>query len=55
MIDLDWRVIGIIALVLGGIAITFRLLGQYAIQKLVTLEYEHVLNSDEHKVRGKFE
>ncbi len=55
MIDLDWRVIGMIALVFFGLAITFRLLGQYAVRKVVDLEFEHVLNSDEHKVRGKFE
>ncbi len=55
MIDLDWRVIGIIALVFFGLAITLRLLGQFALQKVVMLEFEHVINSDEHKVRGKYE
>lgn len=55
MIDLDWRVIGIIALVFFGLALLFRLIGQYALQKIVLLEFEHVINSDEHKVRGKYE
>lgn len=55
MIELDWRAIGIIAAVFFGLAITFRLIGQYAASKLVDLEFEHVLNSDEHKVRGRFE
>lgn len=55
MIDLDWRVIGVVALIFFGLSIGLRLLSQYAVSKVVDMEYEHVLNSEEHKVRGKYE
>jgi len=55
MIELDWRVLGIIALALLGVYFGLRSLGESAMRKLVNLEYEQVLNSDENKVRGKFE
>lgn len=55
MIELDLRFLGAAAFVLGGLYLLFRWMGSYASRKLTALEFEHVLNSDEHKVRGRFE
>ncbi len=46
-----YAVVGVFA----AVYIIYRLLGQLAVRKLIRTEYEHVLNSEEHKVKGKFE
>jgi hypothetical protein len=48
----------IIAFVAGGLIalyIAVRLLGQYAFGRLIDAELGHVLNADEHKVKGRYE
>lgn len=47
-------------LVYGGFALLFfylvlRVLGTLAFTKLVNDEFEHIIASDEHKVKGRFE
>ena len=47
----------IIAFVAGGLIALYlavRLLGQYAFGRLVDAEFSHVLNADEHKVKGRY-
>jgi hypothetical protein len=51
---MDYRAIGYIALGMLALYITLRLMERYALRKLVQVEYEHVLNSDEHKVKGRY-
>ncbi len=46
-----YAVVGVFA----AVYIICRLLGRLAIKKLIRTEYEHVLNSEEHKVKGRYE
>ncbi len=52
---MDYRFIayGMIGLVVLYVAL--RLFGQYAFGKLVNTELSHVLNAEEHKVKGKYD
>lgn len=52
---MDYRAIGYIALGMLALYIALRLMERYALRKLVQVEYEHVLNSDEHKVKGRYQ
>ena len=48
----------ILAFVAGGLMVlylAFRLLGQYAVGRLISAEFSHVLNAEEHKVKGKYD
>jgi hypothetical protein len=51
---MDYRAIGYVALGLLALYLALRLMERYALQKIVQVEYEHVLNSDEHKVKGRY-
>jgi hypothetical protein len=51
---MDYRTIGYIALGMLALYMTLRLIERYALRKVVQVEYEHVLNSDEHKVKGRY-
>ena len=52
---MDYKIYGYIALGLIAVYLAIRLAGQWAINKLIRTEFEHVLNSKEHKVKGRFE
>ena len=52
---IDAKVYAYVALGLLAIYVGLRLFGQWTINKLVRAEFEHVLNHDEHKIKGKFE
>ncbi len=51
---MDHRIIGYVALGLLVIYLALRFMEQYAFKKIVRAEVEHVLNSDEHKVKGRY-
>jgi len=50
---IDYELAGGIAIVFAVMYIALRLLARHAFSKLVNAEFEHVLNSDEHKVKGR--
>lgn len=52
---MEYKILGYIALGLLGVYIGFKLLGQYAINKLIRAEFDHVINSNEHKVKGRYD
>jgi len=52
---METKIIAYIALALLVIYLAMRFMEQYAFKKIVRAEVEHVLNSDEHKVKGKFQ
>lgn len=52
---MDYKIVGYIAAILLTIYIAIRLAGQWAVNKLVRAEFEHVLNHENHKVKGRFQ
>ncbi|MEM3154398.1 MAG: hypothetical protein QW165_02395 [Candidatus Woesearchaeota archaeon] len=52
---MDYRIIGYVALGMLALYIGFCLMERYALRKLAQMEYERILNSDEHKVKGRYE
>ncbi len=52
---MEYKIIGYIALALIAVYIALRMAGQWAIKKLIRAEFEHVLNSEEHKVKGRYD
>jgi len=52
---IDYKIYGIIALGLLAIYVALKLAGQWAVNKLIRAEFEHVLNHKEHKVKGRYE
>ncbi len=51
---IEYKTIGYIAIGLIAIYFAVRIAGQMAIRKLIRAEFDHVVNSDEHKVKGRF-
>lgn len=51
---MDYNAIGYVALGLLAIYLTLRFMEQYAFKKIARTEVEHILNSDEHKVKGRY-
>ena len=52
---MDYRIYGIIGIALAAVYLGVRLFGQMTFRKLVNAEVEHVLTSDEHKVKGRYQ
>lgn len=52
---MDFKIIGYVALALIGLWMALRIIGQRAINKLIENEFDHVVHSDKHKVKGRFE
>lgn len=52
---MEYKIIGYILLGLLGLYVAFRMLGQYAVNKLIRSEMEHVVVSDKFKVKGRYE
>jgi len=51
---MEYKIFGYIALGLLALYFALRMAGQYAVNKLVKAEFDHVLNHDEHKVKGRY-
>lgn len=52
---MDYEVISYVAFGVLAVYIAIRLFGQRTVNKLVQDELNHVMNSDEHKVKGRYE
>ena len=52
---MEYKILTYIALALIAIYILIRASGEWAVKKLIRAEYEHVLNSEEHKVKGRYQ
>ncbi|MCX6708857.1 MAG: hypothetical protein NTW67_04405 [Candidatus Woesearchaeota archaeon] len=51
---MDYRILAYVGIGLIALYLAVRLLGQYAFGRLVDAEFSHVLNADEHKVKGRY-
>jgi hypothetical protein len=51
---MEYKIIAYAAIALVAIYVAIKLAGQWAINKVVQAEFEHVLNNEEHKVKGRF-
>ncbi len=52
---METKVIAYIALALLAVYFLMRMAEQWAVKKLIRAEFDHVLNNDEHKVKGKYQ
>jgi len=52
--ELEYKIIAYVALGLTAVYIALRLGAQWAANKLIDAEFEHVLNHENHKVKGRF-
>ena len=52
---IEYKIYAYIAIGLLALYLAIRIAGQRAIKKLIRAEYEHVLHSEEHKVKGRYE
>jgi hypothetical protein len=53
---IDYKIITYFALgTLAAAYLISRIVSQLAVGKLIRAEYEHVLNSEEHKVKGRYQ
>jgi hypothetical protein len=52
---MEYKILGITVIVLAAIYVAIRLAGQWAFSKLIKTEFEHVLNHEEHKVKGRYD
>jgi hypothetical protein len=51
---MDYKIYGYVALGLLAVYLAIRAAGEYAVKKLVRAEFDHVLNHEEHKVKGRY-
>ena len=51
---MDYRIFVYAGIGLVALYVAIRLLGQYAFGRLVNAELGHVLNAEEHKVKGRY-
>jgi hypothetical protein len=52
---MEYKIIAYIALTLLAVYIIVRAMGEIALKKLIRTELDHVVNSEEHKVKGKYQ
>ena len=52
---MEYKLIGYAALGLFALFFLLRLVGYLAFSKLVASEFEHIIASDEHKTKGRFD
>jgi hypothetical protein len=52
---METKVIAYIALALLALYFFIRLAEQWAVKKLIQAEFEHVINNEEHKVKGRYQ
>lgn len=52
---MEYKIIGYVLIGLLALYLGVRLLGQYAFRKLVQAELDHVVTSDDYKVKGRYE
>ena len=52
---MDYKIFAYIGIGLVIAYLALRLMGQLAVTKLVRAELDHVVNHDDHKVKGRFQ
>ena len=52
---MEYKIIGYAAIALFTLFFFLRLLGYLAFSKLVASEFEHIIASDDHKTKGRFD
>jgi len=51
---MEYKIFAYVAVGIVAVYFAIRMAGQWAVNKLVNAEFEHVLNHEEHKVKGRF-
>ena len=52
---MEYKILAYAALALLAVYFAMRMAGQWAVKKLIRAEFEHVIHSEEHKVKGRYE
>ena len=52
---MEYKILAYTAVALFAVYFLMRLAEQWAVKKLIRAEFEHVIHSDEHKVKGRYQ